>query len=63
MSDGWDITTCDVCALVDGDLRQKPTRYCGLCDAHICEWCAPRKARRALAMFKRKILRLVGVPV
>jgi hypothetical protein len=27
---------CDVCRILDGDLRIKPCTFCGLCGAWIC---------------------------
>jgi hypothetical protein len=44
---------CDVCWLVDEDATPKRTAYCGLCDAWICETCAPNLPRRGLAMIRR----------
>lgn len=52
--------SCDVCALVDGDTRAKPVRYCSNCDAYICDRCWPNMFRRGAAMAKRKLMRLFG---
>lgn len=50
----WDaVTECDVCFLLDGDERQKPTIFCPKCDANICEICQVDSWRRFRAMLKR----------
>jgi hypothetical protein len=50
---GWTMEVCDVCRLLDGDLRQKQCQYCNTCQAWICYLDLPNMRRRAKAMFKR----------
>lgn len=52
---GWQMTTCEVCRLVDGDYSVKPCRFCSMCRAWICAADLPNLARRARAMLLRKL--------
>jgi len=46
---------CDVCMLLDGDMRPKDVRYCKLCDKFMCEPCRKNPLRRASAATAYKI--------
>ena len=37
MPDPVVIHSCCVCALLEDDYSEKPTRYCGFCKAYLCE--------------------------
>jgi hypothetical protein len=45
----WFMHICDVCRLLDGDLREKVCFYCPACSAWICEQDAADWRRRGLA--------------
>lgn len=40
---------CDVCTTVNGNQHPKPTIYCKLCNAWICEACKADVAKRGFA--------------
>lgn len=40
---------CDVCRLVDGDVRPKLVKWCNVCKAWICSPCSWNPVRRAIA--------------
>lgn len=44
---------CEVCLWVDDDRTVKPVRWCGMCQAWLCEPCSQQLARRAVAMMRR----------
>jgi len=49
------LRACDVHRLVDFDVTPRLCFYCGLCDAWICNECAPQWGRRIKAAVKRKL--------
>lgn len=55
MNNGWTMAVCDVCRLLNGDLRQKLCIWCGTCQAWICQADINNKLRRTKAMLKRAI--------
>jgi hypothetical protein len=46
------VGVCDVCGLVSGDMTEKPTKFCGLCKAWICDECRPAWKDRGVAALK-----------
>lgn len=46
---------CDVCRLVDYDASNRLCFYCSMCDAWICQECAPQWGRRLKAALKRRM--------
>ena len=48
-----DIRPCDVCAILDGDERQKLVVLCELCGAWMCADCKENPIRRARALVVR----------
>lgn len=54
-----EVQMCDVCFLLDGDERLKVGTFCKRCGKFICEDCAPKKMRRAMAMLKGKLHRIM----
>jgi len=57
------MVTCDVCRLLDGDLRPKPCTWCSRCNAWICDGDRDNWIRRsrAAAIRARLIARTVAV--
>ncbi len=53
--DSIKVGTCDVCKYAKGDTAHRPTQYCSMCDANICEQCFPDIPLRALAMANKKL--------
>lgn len=43
---------CEVCRLLDNNHSEQTCRYCGTCDAWICDKCRPDLIRRAKAFLK-----------
>lgn len=56
----WIQGTCDVCKLLDGDIRPKKVTYCDFCGANICEKDL-YSTRRVQAMLKAKGLSIEGL--
>lgn len=36
---GQELRACEVCKQLDDDTTPKPVRYCGMCEAWMCEPC------------------------
>lgn len=49
------VAPCDVCWLLDQDGTLKPVRYCGTCDAWLCDTCRASWWRRTRATVARAI--------
>lgn len=52
-----ELRTCDVCNLVFGDGTAKLVKYCGLCDAWMCDRCRGDWMARTMAATKRAFTR------
>jgi hypothetical protein len=46
---------CEVCKLLDNDLREKACQFCARCQAWICSECWNNYLRRAKAMLLRQM--------
>lgn len=45
---------CTACILLDNDASSKLVRWCGLCQAWLCDRCRLNPLRRAQAMLRRQ---------
>lgn len=55
MNAQWQWAVCEVCRLLDGDVRQKPCQYCPACQAWICQADIKNLVRRARAMLLKRL--------
>jgi len=51
MNAPWQWAVCDVCRLLDRDVRQKLCQFCPACNAWLCQRDIANVARRARAMY------------
>jgi hypothetical protein len=49
------LAVCDVCRLLDSDVRPKPCDYCRLCDSWICQEDLNSWIRRARAFVRHRL--------